>query len=397
MGVFVGFGLLGAWLTVVLLFPALLKVRPRTLDFSGLFSRLPRWVYPGAIALMVVAGIGGIATAKPANDLRLFYQPPQQLKLEEQRINALLPVRPASSYFLVRGGDENTLLEREAALTARLESAKNNGVNGYSALSDLLPAESVQQKNHALLAGFYRSALVTNFYQQLGYSSDETSELVQGLQRPLQQVSVARWQAQLPETHRQLWLGCEAGECLSLVRIFGVNPGFDGNAISEDLPGVSFHNPPATIAAVLEKQRDQLLMLLPLILLIATLVIAVRAGWRGALVIAGLPLAAVSCAFAAASVFSTGINLFHVAALLLVFGIGVDYAVFGYFSQRREASYTLLAILLAGVTTLIGFGLLALSQTPAIADFGFTLAVGTVATLTLAALVFTTGIFGGNR
>ncbi|TLM75663.1 MMPL family transporter [Microbulbifer harenosus] len=398
MGVFVGFGLLGAWLTVVLLFPTLLRVRPRTLDFSGVFSRLPRWLYPTTIALMVAAGIGGIAIATPANDLRLFYQPPQSLQSEEQRINTLLPVRPASAYFLVRGGDENTVLEREAALTARLDAARTRRVlNGYSALSDLLPAQSVQQENHTLLTAFYRSASVKNFYQQLGYSSDETTALLQGLQRPLQAVPVSEWQSQLPETHRQLWLGCEKGECLSLVRIFGVTPAFDGNNLVENLPGVSFHNPAATIAAVLEKQRDQLLLLLPLILLIASVVIALHAGWRGALGIAALPLAAVSCAFAAASVFSAGINLFHVAALLLVFGIGVDYAVFGYFSHREEASYTLLAILLAGITTLLGFGLLALSQTPAIADFGFTLAVGTVATLTLAALVFTTGIFGGNR
>lgn len=398
MGIFVGFGLLGAWLTVVLLFPALLRVRARNLDFSLAYPRLPRWIYPLAASLMVVAGAGAIAVAKPASDLGLFYQPPQALQSDEQRINSLLPVRPASSYFLVRAGDENAVLERAAALTARLDIARDNGeLSGYSALSDLLPAASAQQQNHALLNAFYRSSPVRDFYLQLGYTAAEVDVLQSGLQRPLQTVEFSQWLARLPETQRQLWLGCDRGECLSLVRIFGVKKAFAGAALAAELDGVAFHNPPKTIAAVLEKQRDQLLLLLPLILLIATGVIARRTGWRAALGIASLPLAAVSVAFASAALFSPGINLFHVAALLLVFGIGVDYAVFGYFCHRQEASYTLLAIVLAGVTTLLGFGLLALSQTPAIADFGFTLAVGTVATLLLAALVFSTGIFGGNR
>ncbi|WGL15274.1 MMPL family transporter [Microbulbifer bruguierae] len=398
MGVFVGFGLLGAWLTVVLLFPALLRIRPRPVDFSRVYPRLPRWSYPLAVTLMVAAGAVGMVVATPANDLRLFYQPPPSLQSDEQQINALLPVRPASSYFLVRGSDENAVLEREAALAARLQGARARGaLGGYSALSELLPAESVQQQNHALLDDFYRSSQVRDFYLQLGYPAPEVDRLLEGLRRPLETVAFSQWLSQLPETQRQLWLGCEVAECRSLVRIFGVTADFDGTALADGLSGTSFHNPPATIAAVLEKQRDQLLLLLPLVLLIATAVIALRAGWRGALAIAGLPLAAVSCAFAAAAIFGAGINLFHVAALLLVFGIGVDYAVFGYFSHRQEASYTLLAIALAGVTTLLGFGLLALSQTPAIADFGFTLAVGTVATLVLAALIFSSGIFGGNR
>jgi predicted exporter len=65
-------------------------------------------------------------------------------------------------------------------------------------------------------------------------------------------------------------------------------------------------------------------------------------------------------------------------------------------SGGEEKSYTLLAIAMAGVTTLLGFGLLALSGTPAIADFGLTLALGATLTLLLAALFFVGGNFSAR-
>ena len=408
MGVFVGFGLLGAWLTVVLLFPLLSNVRARELDFSGYFPRVPRWLYPAAVAALITGGAGSALVAKPASDLSLFYTPPDFLRADEQQLNELLTVRPASAYFLVRGNSIEQLLEREYILGARLSAARAAGqLRAFDAVSERMPPPQVQRADRQLLAEFYGSSEVRGFYRQLGYGEQESAEIQQGLQRPLAQIDFTQWLQRLPQTQRQLWLGCNADPvtaqtatetyCRSLVRIFGVTTEFSGTAVAEGLEGVSFRNPPQTIAQVLGKQRDQLLALLPVILLIATLVIALRTGWRAALTIAALPLASVSAAFALAVLVSPGINLFHVAALLLVFGIGIDYAVFGFFAHRREASYTLLAIVLAGITTLLGFGLLALSQTPAIADFGFTLAVGTVTTLLLAALYFSTNIFGGKR
>ena len=65
-------------------------------------------------------------------------------------------------------------------------------------------------------------------------------------------------------------------------------------------------------------------------------------------------------------------------ALSLIFGIGIDYGLFfahcGEDPGRQQS--TLLAILLAHLTTLLAFGLLALSHTPAIAGFGIVLSGG---------------------
>jgi len=67
------------------------------------------------------------------------------------------------------------------------------------------------------------------------------------------------------------------------------------------------------------------------------------------------------------------VNLFTVCALLLVVGMAFDDAIF--FGFHAEAAPTALAVLLSAITTLISFGLLSLSSTPVVRDFGVTLAL----------------------
>lgn len=68
-------------------------------------------------------------------------------------------------------------------------------------------------------------------------------------------------------------------------------------------------------------------------------------------------------------------NLFHVLALLLVLGIGIDYTLF-FAEAQKQWQPTLLAILLSACTTLLSFGLLAWSETPLLRSFGLTVLFG---------------------
>ena len=68
------------------------------------------------------------------------------------------------------------------------------------------------------------------------------------------------------------------------------------------------------------------------------------------------------------------LNLFNLLGLILILGIGIDYALF--FAEQKKSLSTLLAITLSGLTTLLSFGLLSLSQTHAIHSFGVTVLTG---------------------
>lgn len=74
------------------------------------------------------------------------------------------------------------------------------------------------------------------------------------------------------------------------------------------------------------------------------------------------------------------LNLFHVLALLLVLGVGIDYSIF-FAESGTHRDTTMLAVLLSTATTLLSFGLLALSQTAAISSFGTVISIGLLCSL----------------
>lgn len=75
-------------------------------------------------------------------------------------------------------------------------------------------------------------------------------------------------------------------------------------------------------------------------------------------------------------------NLYNMAAAILVMGLGVDYGIFILERlERRSDLGTEHAVLLSGLTTLVGFGSLALASHPALNSIGVTVLVGMAGTL----------------
>jgi len=75
------------------------------------------------------------------------------------------------------------------------------------------------------------------------------------------------------------------------------------------------------------------------------------------------------------------LNLFHVLSLLLVLGLGVDYAIILREGRSRQA---VLAVFLSMTTTLISFGLLGFSSVPFVRSIGITVAFGVAYTFLIA-------------
>lgn len=80
------------------------------------------------------------------------------------------------------------------------------------------------------------------------------------------------------------------------------------------------------------------------------------------------------------------LNMLSLVALLMVVSMGVDYGVFLAESHRdaRRLDATHLAVFVAGVSTALGFGLLALSDQPPLRSIGLTSGLGVLLCLVLA-------------
>ena len=82
------------------------------------------------------------------------------------------------------------------------------------------------------------------------------------------------------------------------------------------------------------------------------------------------------------------LSLFHLAALLLVFGIGLDYTLFFQraHATTMERQQTISAIMVCSLTTIAVFGLLACSQTPVLRGIGLTVFFGSLSCFLFAAM-----------
>jgi len=82
-------------------------------------------------------------------------------------------------------------------------------------------------------------------------------------------------------------------------------------------------------------------------------------------------------------------SLFHLASFLLVVGLGLDYALF--FNRRHgtmaERGRTVYGLVVCSTTTILVFGVLALSQIPVLRAIGLTTALGSLACLVFAAFL----------
>lgn len=377
MAVFSAAGLTAAFLTVVLWFPWLDRAAPR----PGAFARAigaslapwPRW-RAGPLAYLVatvatVAVVGGLMRLQVDDNLRSLQSSPPALMAQEMRVGRILGLPSPAQFFLVTGDDAQDLLANEEHLTDRLQGLRASGqLGGWRAVSDWLPSIRRQQADHALSAAA-ETAVLARIAQLLDEPSPETAA-------PDALLTPEAWLAQpVSEALRPLWLGEVGPRWASVVMLEGLHPDVLPalEAIGRDGPGLRWVDRTAGISAVLSHYRRMmggLLLAGYAAVALALFLRFRRQAWRALLPTA---LAAV-CTLAALGWLGVPLQLFGVLAQLLLLGFGVDYGIF--LLEHRGDPSSWLAVSLGAASTLLAFGLLALSATPALHSFGLSLGLG---------------------
>jgi predicted exporter len=159
------------------------------------------------------------------------------------------------------------------------------------------------------------------------------------------------------------------------------------------LPGVIWVDQAEQLSSLFARYRVSVSGLLIVAYLLVFAGLGLKFGWRNALSITLIPVVAALFSLAMMGWFDQLFSLFNLFALLLVLGIGVDDAIFFFMAEKvqediddKRAS-TSLAVTLSALTTLLAFGLLAVSSTEIVHAFGFTVATGILMALLLSPLV----------
>ena len=124
--------------------------------------------------------------------------------------------------------------------------------------------------------------------------------------------------------------------------------------------------------------------------LTALLLIALRSVLRVASVLAPLVLAVLTVA-AALAASGVQLTILHLVGLLLIVAVGSNYALFfdrqASSGDRGSEALTLASLAIANAGTVMGFGLLSLSEVPVLVALGTTVAPGAILALLFAAML----------
>lgn len=391
MAVFSAVGLVFAWLTVVCWFPAL--IGPDTLK-SGALARwycatLAHWPrlrmnavsLTGIALFLALAGLGW-SRLGTNDDIRSLQTPPKHLIDDQIKLGKLLDAPTPVQYYLVRGASPEVVLQREEALKRRLDVLIAKGsFGGYQALSNWVPSQQLQASRRALVTssllqpGGPLDALAKTIEEDASWAAQTRAHLL----APAAPLTVEAFLKTAPsEPWRHLWLGETEGVHASIVAIRGLSLAAlpQLREAGAGLEGVQWVDKVAEISSVLGRYRAYMgwVVLGAYIVVLGVLFPRYRGdAWR---VVA--PVASASLATLAILGFAgQPLQMFHVLALMLLLGVGIDYGIFMQENAERRDSTPWLAVGLSAVSTILSFGLLGLSRTPALQAFGSTMLIGT--------------------
>ena len=421
MGMFAALGLIGAWLSVRLWLPQLPLPAQATREDSpaaraaGCLAR----AIPGkrswqALGLLLMAALASLYGLRSDDRLTQLNPSPASLINEQREVQRLLAEPDGLRYLIVQAETDAALLTRLHALEDTFQQLNARQQLGHwASLAQQLPTLEQQQANLGAMRERTRT-LLPQVLSTAGLSPELVTRAEQAIAdaHPLRP---ADWVA-LPagEMGQRLWLDSRRA-AIGIVRFGDVTA--EGSAalarLAADDDRLEYVDQVARLSTTLGRISSEMAWLVGGAVVLISLLLALRyrrSTWRALLP----PLGGLVLTLAALTLAGVGLNLFHLLGLLLVLGIGLDAGIFcaehparsaekssaGIFcaehparrslsapasdaaqtSASRASQASLLAISLSCASSLLAFGLLSFSQTPALAALGLACLLGLSAT-----------------
>lgn len=351
------------------------------------------------VPLVVVLAIGSFIwsdTPLWEQDIANLSPIPTEKKERDQALRNELGVPDVRDLIVVEGSSEEEALQRSETLTLVLDSLGRKGeLVGYDLAARYLPSRKKQQARQATLPD--RETLERNLTSAMKGLPFKPS-----LFQPfLDATGKAKTQEAVDiQTFRGTALGLKLisllfmheGRWVAVVPLRGVT---DRQKFRELLrpwreQEVSYLDLKEESNRMVSVYRDETLRLLGWGVLSIGLVLFV--GLRAPVTVLRVMLPIGSAIVVVAAVLHAvgeRFSLFHLASFLLVIGLGLDYALF--FNRRHgtpaERGRTVYGLVVCSTTTILVFGVLALSQIPVLRAIGLTTALGSLACLVFAAFL----------
>ena len=401
LAVFTIAGMGAAAISTRFLLPALIDPAPRDVADSPVLARLwqriarlPRPKWSLAVLALVASGVIAFAPGQLwQNDLSKLTPVPADALARDAVLRDELGAPDVRYVLTVAGKSEDEVLQASEQLAVALDPLVAAGaLAGYDMASRYLPSVAVQRARQARLpAAPQMQAMLAGVVQASPFNADAFDPFLADLDiarraAPLQRAGLAG--TPLAASVDGLLLG-SGGQVTALVSLNGLQ---EPNAVARVAAsnGAQLLDMKQASESLVAAYRGRVLAALAVaaVLLTLTVWIALRQPRRVWRVL--LPMALTTLIILAV-LRGTGVelNLFHLVALILAAGLGLDYALFFDHAgdDRADQLRTLHALIVCSLMTLLVFCLLALSSIPVLRAIGTTVTLGVLANFVLALLV----------
>ncbi|MEZ5592821.1 MAG: MMPL family transporter [Gammaproteobacteria bacterium] len=410
LGVFAIAGLLAAAVCTRYVLPLLLpSYWPRSYQPPLALSRM--LAIPVAGVTGALAGVAAVLAilwyqAAPStvweNDLAALSPVPATALTLDRELRSALGAPEVGQMIVLSGADVETVLQAsERLLTPLADWVAEGYLSGYDAAVRYLPSQRTQAARQAALPT--RDALqvqLTTALAGLPFKAAIFEPFLTAVEAA-RESSLVSW-----ETLQKTALGAriepllisyqpadnDTTQWLTLLPLAGVqNPQqLQAELQSLAIPSAQYVDLRVQTNQIMADFRSAALTRCLFGLGLMVLLLRLALGrWRQVLNVLGPVLLAVLLTLALLLILGQKLSLFHLVSLLLVVGLGLDYALFfnresGHPAQRER---TLYAILVCAGSTLLVFGIIACSQLPILKALGLTVVIGTCASLIFSVLI----------
>lgn len=394
-------GLAVASLTSRYLLPALMSRASRDFGASAplarlaaAIARLPSFAWAGAA--LAAAGVAIAALAPQplwSNDLAGLTPVPADLLAADAALRAELGTADLRYMLAVEAADDEEALARLERLTPELdELVQRDAIGGYDHAALYLPSAATQRArqsrlpdDRSLRAAIEVAAAATPFraaaFEPFVADLERARELPPLTAEPVRAAGLG--------ARIDMLLRGAAGERTALVTFSGVH---DVDALRElaAASGTVLLDLKQAAESLVARQRARILASLAVaaVLLAGVVAFALRRGERVLRVLAPMAVTTI-VVVAALQALGISLTLFHLISLILVAGLGLDYALFFEHAAEDPAEQrrTLHAVIVCSLSTFFVFALLATSSLPVLRAIGLPVAIGVVGNFVLALLL----------
>lgn len=339
------------------------NARIERLSASYWIQRLARGRDPGrgrlvaGLAAMTVAGFAaawfGIVTVVNEPDA-LHHVEPDLIRADRQ-VQERLGLAGQRQSLVVEGESVEQVLERQEALLAALkERFEVRGVG----VSNIVPAEPTQRANRELVARAYAAASIDGRIPRPAENAGPAAPANGGILQPADLPDAIR--DRLPAFHL-------TPNAVSPWAAVGISEAVDWTQVAvwcNGQPGCRVVDSMAALTNVLADTHYVARIALYTAVLLVALVLVARYRARGVWACTALLLVLLG-GHVIPGAFGLPLTLFGTAGLFILLGLSVDYLVFTT-EMREHRDFMWLAFVLSAMTTLLTFGFLLFSLTPAV-------------------------------